>query len=268
MGGQFTTDGAKSTIEVLNVLLGQGNDRLTITGTLDPRPESYTPVTFTGAVDIAATGGAGTWFTLTRRDGSSWATGAASDFVVGQQVLIDGAAGTWRVVRIAGSVLTVERGAGAPALTPATNVLKTVSVPGPHGGLTVVHGGGNFELRMDARVDVGTSSLTRRDGLAWLDDGYQVGQLISIAGSAQTWQITGFADVPCAAADPFARCGKGARMLLGGPALTVAADVVRTVAVVDPKQVAATASMTLGVAGVTRAAGSWLADGFKLGMAV
>ena len=34
--GQFTTDGAKSTIEVLNVLLGQGNDKLTITGTLDP----------------------------------------------------------------------------------------------------------------------------------------------------------------------------------------------------------------------------------------
>ena len=28
VNGQFTTDGAKSTIEVLNVLLGQGNDRL------------------------------------------------------------------------------------------------------------------------------------------------------------------------------------------------------------------------------------------------
>ena len=49
------------------MLLGQGNDRLTITGTLDPATESYTPVTFTGALNIAPTGGAGTWFTLTAR---------------------------------------------------------------------------------------------------------------------------------------------------------------------------------------------------------
>ena len=36
VGGSFGTSGAKSTIEVLNLLLGQGNDNLVITGTLDP----------------------------------------------------------------------------------------------------------------------------------------------------------------------------------------------------------------------------------------
>ena len=271
VNGQFTTDGAKSTIEVLNVLLGQGNDKLTITGTLDPAQESYTPITFTGAVDIAATGAGGNWFTLTRRDGTSWAPGganAAADFIVGQQVLISGVTGVWRVVAVSGSVLTVEMGAGAPALTAATNVTKTVSVPGPHGGLTAVHGGGNFELQLDAVVDVQSNALVRLDGLSWLDDGYQVGQLISIAGSTTTWTITGFADVTCTLADPFARCGKGSKMLLSGAALTPATNVVRSVAVVDAKKVQATAPMSLGSSSVTRTSGSWTTDGFTVGMNV
>ena len=186
---------------MLNVLLGQGNDKLTITGTLDPATESYTAVTYTGALDIAPwLGTSTTWFTLTRRDGSNWAPGganAASDFVLGQQVLLSGVAGTWRVVGVAGSVLTLERGAGAPALGTQTNVVKTVSVPGPHGGLTVVHGGGNTALSLNVAVDVAAGSVTRRDGLSWLDDGYQIGQRISIAGSATTWVVTGFADAPC-----------------------------------------------------------------------
>ena len=78
---------------MLNVLLGQGNDRLTITGTLDPATESYTPVTFTGALDIAPSAGAGTWFTLTRATARAGRPARASDFVVGQQVLISGVAG-------------------------------------------------------------------------------------------------------------------------------------------------------------------------------
>ena len=143
--GQFTTDGAKSTIEVLNVLLGQGNDRLTITGTLDPATESYTPVTFTGALDIAP-----------RRRRHLVHADPPRRHELGDrrgERLRRRPAGAdlrrrrrWRVVRVAGSVLTLERGAGAPALADAANVVQTVSVPGPHGGLTVVHGGGNSPL--------------------------------------------------------------------------------------------------------------------------
>ena len=262
VNGQFTTDGAKSTIEVLNVLLGQGNDKLTITGTLDPAPETYTPVTFTGPLSIAPTGGGGSWFNLTRATGS-WIT---AGFIVGQQVLVSDVAGTFRVVGVTAGVLTLERGAGAPALAAATNVVKTVSVPGPHGGLTVVHGGGNHELEVTALAVVGGNAITRSDGLSWLDDGYQVGQLIALDGSATTRTITGFADVACTLADPFARCGKGSRMLVSGASLAAATSV--KVSVVDPKRVVATASMTLSANSVTRATGSWLTDGFKAGMEV
>ena len=35
-GTKFVTDGSTSTIEVLNILLGQGNDHLDVQGTLNP----------------------------------------------------------------------------------------------------------------------------------------------------------------------------------------------------------------------------------------
>ena len=121
---------------------------------------------------------------------------------------------------VSGTTLTLQALTGAPVLAAATNVQKTVSVPGPHGGLTVVHGGGNTALEVNATVTATSNSLTRSDLLSWLDDGYQIGQLISIDGSAQTWTITGFADAPCTlpAAEQFARCGKGATMLLSAAA--------------------------------------------------
>ena len=49
VGGSFGTNGAKSTIEVLNLLLGQGNDNLVITGTLDP----LTAVSVTATLALA-----------------------------------------------------------------------------------------------------------------------------------------------------------------------------------------------------------------------
>ena len=151
---------------MLNVLLGQGNDRLTITGTLDPADRVVHAGHVHGRGQHRADGRRRHVVHADPVDGTNWATGAASDFVVGQQVMVSGVAGTFRVVAVAGNVLTLERLAGAPVpLAAATNVVKTVSVPGPHGGLTVVHGGGNFELQVNAQVDVAATSLTRRDGL-------------------------------------------------------------------------------------------------------
>ena len=96
-GGQFQTDGQKSTIEVLNLLLGSGNDRLDIQGTLDPAPVDYTPVTTTGAVSLAPTATGGT----VTRSGFDW---AAAGFVVGQLVYISGLEPqTWRLVGITGA---------------------------------------------------------------------------------------------------------------------------------------------------------------------
>jgi hypothetical protein len=111
-------------------------------------------------------------------------------------------------------------------------------------------------------VEGGTAGLVRRDGLAWQDDGFQVGQLISIVGSATTWTITGFGDAPCTDPDPFASCGLGSRMLLAGASLTDQTDVTRRISVVDAAKITAAGSMTLGASSVTRAGGDWTADGF------
>ena len=56
--------------------------------------------------------------------------------------------------------------------------------PGPHGGLTVVHGGGNtalqidFEMRLRARR--GPNTITRLDGLSWIDAGFSLGQRVQV----------------------------------------------------------------------------------------
>ena len=249
---------------MLNVLLGQGNDKLTITGTLDPATESYTPVTYTGALDIAPS--ARHEHDLVHADAArrhELGAGGATrrDFVLGQQVLLSGVAGD--VARRRQSPAACSRSSAAQARRRSrtqTNVVKTVSVPGPHGGLTVVHGGGNFGALAERAVDVAASSLTRRDGLSWLDDGYQIGQRISIAGSTTTWADHRLRRRDLRrSADPFARCGKGATMLLSGATLTAATNVKRTVSVVDAQKVAATGSMTLGTSSVTRDRPGWTA---------
>ncbi len=58
-------------------------------------------MTYTGALDIAqwTVSGKTIGVVLTRLDGQNWATGVASDFAVGQQVVISDVPGTWRVVR-------------------------------------------------------------------------------------------------------------------------------------------------------------------------
>ncbi|MGB4272143.1 MAG: hypothetical protein WBJ44_07080, partial [Propionicimonas sp.] len=159
-GTQFVTDGATSTIEVLNILLGQGNDHLDVQGTLNPAwgaPGGDTlstgdPVIQAGGVAAGtATGG-----TLTRA-GGSW---IADGFVAGQLVMLSGLTGTWRVVAVSALVLTLE-GATLAAAT------RTATVPGSHGGITVIHGGGNALLTLTGSMTGGAGSLTRSDGLAW-----------------------------------------------------------------------------------------------------
>src|SRR5204863_4033282 len=94
--GRFQTDGAKSSIEVLNLLLGQGNDKLTITGTLDP----IAGVTVTSTMTIVGSAAGGT---LTR-PGTDW---LALGFLVGQsvQLTLGGVVqpGTWKLPPIGGT---------------------------------------------------------------------------------------------------------------------------------------------------------------------
>ncbi|MFZ1411071.1 MAG: hypothetical protein WAS07_06420, partial [Micropruina sp.] len=75
-GTQFVTDGGQSTLEVVNLLLGIGNDTLDIQGTLDPAPA----VSATGDFDYAGNG-------IIRTGPVTW---QEFGFLVGQQITIPG----------------------------------------------------------------------------------------------------------------------------------------------------------------------------------
>ena len=101
--GTFTTNGAKSTIEVVNLMLGIGNDSLDIQGTIDPD----VPVKLTGTIEIELVT-AGTAVTkakidLTRPQPFDW---KAQGFLVGQPVKITGIPGEWVVIGFSDDDLT------------------------------------------------------------------------------------------------------------------------------------------------------------------
>jgi Ca2+-binding RTX toxin-like protein len=152
--GRILTDATRTTIEVLNVLLGQGNDRLTIASTLVPGPDPQTGVPSDHGGITAVHGGGnallqvtgtfdlGVGNALTRTDGGSWAD---AGFAPGQQIVISGGfGGTFTVDADAGATLTL---AGAP-LAPASALVGTVAVLDPKtqatriGGDTIVVTGG------------------------------------------------------------------------------------------------------------------------------
>src|SRR6185436_13495244 len=91
--GKFDTNGAKSTIEVVNLLLGSGNDAVDVQGTIDPD----VPVKMTGTVLVSpvTTPHAPknhTGIDLTRPLPFDW---KAQGFLVGQPVHISGFNETW-----------------------------------------------------------------------------------------------------------------------------------------------------------------------------
>ena len=88
--GGFETDAGQSTIEVVNVLLGEGNDGLDIEGTIDPAPA----VSARNAFDFTPDGAGGG--TIERR-GFDW---KAQGFLAGQTVNVEGVDGTFLVESI------------------------------------------------------------------------------------------------------------------------------------------------------------------------
>ena len=141
--GQIVTDGGLSTIEVVNLLLGEGNDHFTISGTLQPGPDLSTGVAAVHGGITAVHGGGnsllevgaafgvqrvdgGANTQITRNDGLAWAD---YGFAVGQTILYDGAqSGTITVLD--GNLLTVT--GTAVSLNPSATV-HTVGVYDPKG---------------------------------------------------------------------------------------------------------------------------------------
>ncbi|HEX6131212.1 MAG TPA: hypothetical protein VF044_05745 [Actinomycetota bacterium] len=194
---------------------------------------------------------------VVRHDGGSWTD---DGFMEGQLVMIQGIEGSWRVRRIqttttADDTLRLERGSPLPAISVATT--RMVFWPGPHGGLTVAHGGGNtlleitFEMDSTANVD-GTATLSRLDGLSWIDAGFSIGQRVQLTGDGKTRVVLDFLNATCPFPDnPFPGCGLDSAMILSadlnGDPVNDGAGVERTIHVADPARIETSAAMNITV---------------------
>ena len=155
----------------------------------------------------------------------------AEGFIEGHLVKIyDLEGATWRLLEIVdngdGTQTMRLRGDGLYALVdgepayvqPESGEL-TIFVQGRHGGLTVVHGGGNRPIAVTSEFIVENGNeLVRTDGRSWSENGFAIGQFIQIDGVAGTREITDITDWTCPAPPPgettFDGCGTGSVLVL------------------------------------------------------
>ncbi|MGH3369715.1 MAG: hypothetical protein ACRDPR_06920, partial [Nocardioidaceae bacterium] len=183
---------------------------------------------------------------LVRTDGLSW---RRSGLIVGQHVTLTGErVGTYTVLGFAAGAYGTDDTLvlGGSPLAVGTSVPLTVTVTDALG------------LRADVNVQQvnGRNGVVRTDGRPWWNLGYEVGQRVFIEGVGVRI-ITGFDN---------SSFGHGTVLLFDGAAPVPTLDGPRTVAVVS--RGTASGSFTVSGKKLTRSSGSWLADGFEVGMAV
>ncbi|HEY3922827.1 MAG TPA: hypothetical protein VGL76_12045 [Gaiellaceae bacterium] len=259
----FVTAGNVTTIEDLNILLGQGNDHLTIDSTMVPGPD-HNP---DGSPNRAAAqgglttvhGGGNALMTLTgtfnasnptastgelvRIDGLSW---AGAGFSVGEQVtLTGGLSGSYTIAGFGdtsfgpGSALFLNSALG----TTGSGITATVSV--------------SDDLQVTGAFDLTANEVLRRDGLPWESLGFTYGQQVGIVGIPGSWTIVGFDN---------SIYGDGTALILSGPALTPTTNVATTVAVTNRNR--ATGNFTVGTNTVTFTSGNLATSGLAVGQQV
>ncbi|HET9216448.1 MAG TPA: hypothetical protein VFR18_05690, partial [Terriglobia bacterium] len=220
--------------------------------------------------------------TVTRSSGN-WED---DGFIAGHLVRIQNASisGNWRLREISEDGLTmILEGAQLPD---QDDVLTVLSVAGLHGGLTVVHGGGNFPVEIEGDMQITVPggmpgvqiAVTRLDGLDWDSDRYAIGQLVQVSGENGTRQIVGIVNASAVGVLPppesFTSWGTHSTLLLGtrGERATggsLGAGIAeRTVHVADPLRIETTGEMDVATSSLTRAAGNWITDGFYVGQLV
>ncbi|MGE4427667.1 MAG: hypothetical protein AB7G37_14550, partial [Solirubrobacteraceae bacterium] len=174
-----------TTVDVVNLMLGQGNDRLVVAGTPTPGPDveldgttgvpsahgGLTVIHGGGAAKLESVcttscGFATTANTITRRDGLSW---ASLQFSVGHELLVNGVP-HGRITAIDGTRLTFT---GKPlAVNP--DFRGTVAVYGPKVASRAAYA--FLSLWLVGNV------VNRADLKAWTALGYRVGQQITVDG--------------------------------------------------------------------------------------
>ncbi|HEX4998781.1 MAG TPA: Calx-beta domain-containing protein [Terriglobia bacterium] len=240
-------------------------------------------------VDPTYTGG------IVTRESGSW---VGEGYLAGHLVtMVDGSGKRdYRIVEISedGLSLTLK---GAP-LPSETDVVKSFYVQGVHGGLTVVHGGGNFNLEttgdMNFEMNVGGNFLTRLDGRAWIKDRYEVGQIIQLEGetytrvilaiqnatipappnSAMTWGIGSVLKL----SDPTNRIDQPTGTVLANDDYLESTGNALSLHVAEPFKAQASGTMSIATTSfevvtdnfstITRASGDWLDEGFYEGQVV
>jgi hypothetical protein len=187
----------------------------------------------------------------------------------------------YRVLSIEGDRMEILGDTIEAAVAASSNIW----VQGPHGGLTVVHGGGNLPVQTFGAYTTETISdsnyLLRDDGRDWANDGYTVGQLIYIEGETDTREILAILDaddVPSATTDfdkpdgASATWGNGSVLVLSGDPIAPvdengdgSIDIHKSVAL----KVEVTTTVTLLADQLGRTdGGSWLDDGFAPGQVI
>jgi hypothetical protein len=284
--GHFQTDKGLSTIQVLNVFLGSGNDNLNIAstlqqgafhnadGTLGQKSEhggittvhggGNSPLQISTPVNVAAPAvgaPAGTTAQLTRVDGASW---SADGYAVGQQVLLslNGTnTGSYTITGIGdlmhhpGSVLFLS-GAALPSQTsPATvSVTDWLQVTGAFDVVPYPYSGYPNAVQ-----------IVRRDGLPWAGLGFAAGQQVSLALSS----IAGGTTATVLGFDNSLTYGFGTALVVNGPSLAAASNVAGTVAVTSRYQVSGSFNIDPTGTQITRQDGrTWTGDGFAVGQPI
>ena len=230
--------------------------------------------------------------TVTRNEGD-WSD---DGFTVGHLVTVegDGASGQWRITDINGLTMILE----GDVLSAGDDAEMNFSVAGEHGGLTVVHGGGNMLLEITGTMevteggeyveipDVGEQTsitydmaLTRLDGLAWSGNRYEVGQRIQISDEEGTREILAIVDASdigvLPVGDVFDTWGTGNALLLGSrgsraggvPVSPGTAEL--TIHVAEALRTNVAEDISIQTSSLTRTGGtSWADDGFFMGQQI
>ena len=205
-GGEIGTDSSVSSLEVVNLFLGEGNDRVDVLGTLNPA----SPVAAFGQfeiVDPAADGA--TIF----REGFDW---KAQGFLVGQSVQIDGLAGSWTVTAIDDFDANPGDGVGADPSDNSLLVLAGGPALAAQSLVDTVIRAIDAEVEFNGRLAIAATAvganLTRASG-DWSEDGFLVGHLVNLEGEAGSgqWRLLDIVD-------------DGRTLVLEGESIASAAD--------------------------------------------
>jgi hypothetical protein len=299
--GNVQTNVSLSSVQVLNLMMGQGNDHLQISGSLVPGPfvnddgtpclnADGTPCTFVhGGLTVVQGGGAeplavpGPFgiatttggYTITRTDGLPW---SAFEFVVGQELLFGASpygsitTGTpfGTITAVNGNVLTVMGAATIPTGSP---VAGTVGVFAP-----AISSTGSFTL--------GAHTITRNDLLSWKQFGFANGQTVTIDGivvgtitiggpSDDVLTVSGTLPSGACAATDFLGLGCTVSVFntsqnqvgLGGNVVTITGGGGPGPGL-EPTIATGTFTEGTSTSTITRSTGSWLSDGFVYGMVI